>query len=76
MKALNAEGVDLSEVEKRIDEIKKLQNPQNVMEVSQMCSLALHVLREDAPISESRIQKLVEKLRREGLLWKYPVGKI
>ncbi len=76
LKALNAEGVDLSEVEKRIDEIKKLQNPQNVMEVSQMCSLALQVLREDAPISESRIQKLVEKLRREGLLWKYPVGKI
>ena len=68
LRALNAEGVDLSEVEKRIDEDEKPQNPQNVMEMSQMCSLALQVLREDSPISESRIQKLVEKLRRAGAL--------
>lgn len=68
LRALNAEGLDLTEVEKRIDEDEKPQNPQDVMEMSQKYSLALQVLREDAPISESSIQKLVEKLRRGGAL--------
>lgn len=64
LRALNAVGVDLTEVEKRIDENEKAtyQDPDFVTFIA----LAVQNLKEEAHISENRIRKLVEKLRRFG----------
>ena len=70
LRALNDEGVDLTEVERQVDERNKqeFQNTQNAIEVNQMVALALQLLRQDAPISENRIQKIIGKLRKCGAL--------
>ena len=72
LRTLNAEGVDLTEVERRLEEKdrQEFQNAQkqNPIEVNQMAALAVQLLKQDAPISENRIQKIVEKLRKDGAL--------
>lgn len=70
LRALNAEGLDLTEVERRVSEKSKqeFKDSQNAIELNQMVALALQLLKQDAPISESRIQKIVEELREGGAL--------
>lgn len=70
LRALNAEGLDLNNVEKRLDEKEKndLESMPNAVQVNQVLALALQLLKQDAPISESRIQRIVEKLRKCGAL--------
>lgn len=70
LRALNAEGIDLDVVEKRIVEKDKheCETSADVVQQSQMFALALQLLKQDAPISESRIKKIVEKLRMCGAL--------
>ncbi len=70
LRALNAEGIDLDVVEKRMAEKVKheWETSGDVAQLSQMFALALQLLKQDAPISESRIKKIVGKLRMCGAL--------
>ena len=70
LRALNAEGVDLKEVEKRIEEksMTEFGTGPDAIQSNQLLALALQRLKQEAPISESRIQKIVEKLRKCGAL--------
>lgn len=70
LRALNAEGVNLTEVERQVRENDKreFQNSENEVESHQMAAVAVQFLRQEAPIPENRIQKIVDELRERGVL--------
>ena len=70
LRALNAEGVDLNDVENRMYEkaAQEFRSTPDAAQLNQLVALALQLLKQDAPISGFRIKKIVEKLRKGGAL--------
>lgn len=70
LRALNAEGLDLDDIKRRINENygNEIRNSEDALENHNLVAMAIDCLKEEGHMSQARIENLIKELREGGLL--------